>query len=345
MRRTIMLRFAKMLLSCCLVLLIAVPPTKADVKQKTVTTFKMKGAIGSVVGMFGGNKPQQQVMYLKGNLQRTDMLDPKGKVKESHIVDLDQEKFIMVDHKKKRYTEMTFQEWRDMLQSSLSGVFNQKPEQDDSAPETKVEFSFDVDVQKPGEKKMYAGRNTENVILTLKLEGEATQEKEGEDPQEVKGGMIVRSTNWMTKSIDNYAEMKEFAVKLAEKLGMDPRGGFAAAIGQALQQNAELGDAMEKLKEESAKLEGVPMYTHTVFETWGQSSQTNQEGGDQKPEMPSLGGLLKGFGKKKAEEKDPNAPTVLMETFTEIKEFDSSILSDDVFAVPANYKMKQFSRK
>ncbi len=339
-----MSRFSSTILSLAVAALFLTTAVRADVTQKSETKVEIKGAIGSMMKMFGGNKPVRTVTYLKGNRQRTDTVDKKGKVKSSNIVDLDREVFINIDHKKKKYTEMTFEQWREMLKSGFSGLMNrdrEEPQQkDNDKPEVNLKFS--VDVKATGESKKVAGYDAEKVILELKVEGEgeSSTKKEGEKPEHVKGGMNVRSTNWVAKSVAGGDEMRAFASKFAEKMGMEPgQGGMAGAIAQLLKSNEQLAAAMKELQEESSKLSGVPMSVHTVFETWGQSDKMKEE---DSPQMPKgLGGMLKGFGRKKMSKKKDGGPNVLLETTMQVTSYSTDPVSGDLFSAPANYKREE----
>lgn len=130
-------------------------------------------------------------MYYKGNLMRTDTMDNKGNVTDSQIIDLDREVMINIQYKKKSYTEMTFAEWRAMMESRAQQTA--VPEQRDDMPEG--EWSFKVNVDRPGETRNIAGYDTEKVILTLTAEGTVT---DTEDPSKsYEGKMIVTADMWM----------------------------------------------------------------------------------------------------------------------------------------------------
>ncbi len=317
----------------------------ADVKQDSESKVKIKGTLGSVMKLFGANKATRTVTYLKGDLQRTDTFDKKKKkVVRSEIVDLEGEKFIKIDRKKKKYTIMTFEEWREMLKSGLASVLNQQDgeysedePQQSNEPKTEVKVNFTVDVETPGDTEIMAGHNAEKAIVTLKVEGETITEKEGQEPQKAKGGMIVRSTNWMAHSVKGQDEMMAFALKLAEKLGMAPgQGGMAGLAESVMQSNEQLAAAITKLQEESDKLSGVPMRTHTVFESFGQEMKPKENESKQEGvKMPSVGGLLKGFGKKKKKD------NVLLEIKAKVNEYSTETLSGDLFVLSSKYKLEK----
>lgn len=314
----------------------------ADVKQKSTTKMDFKGVLGTVMKLFGAERPQHTVTYVKGNLMRTDRLDKKGKkVEETDIVDLDRELFIHIRHKKKKYSQMTFAEWREMIETGLQGLTMPRDEDqgEKSQPETEVKWDFNFDVETPGEKETIAGYEAEKVILKLNVEAEVTEKAGADQPeQKAAGGLKVTSTHMVAKDVAGMDELREFNLKLAEKLGLNVgETGLAGVLSQVMQSNEQLAAAMEKMREEGEKLDGVPLRVHTVFETWGQQQTDMKKDPQQDVKIPtSVGGLFKKFGKKK---KKPDAPNVLLEITTELKMFETTSLSEDLFKVPAKYKL------
>lgn len=340
-------RFAVLGILIAGVLVLAAFPLP-DVKTTSATKLTFKGTLGTMMKMFGANKPVTSTQYILGNKSRTDNVDDEGKLTTSTIVDLDREVFINIDHKKKEYTEMTFEYYRNMLKS-MGGKAEEKQEREKSEPEVKV--SFDVKVDKTGEKKNIAGYNTEKVILTMTAKGE--KQAEGGNAGEMdKGGMIITSTNWLSTEVKGYDEVIAFHKAFAEKLGMTPGGGLAGMIEKLMKSNPQLAEAMKKLEEEGKKFQGVSLLTESVFETWAQPSSAHAGAPEAMPEEQekpkSVGGLLGGFGKKlgqKAMKKDDNADSsgrnVLMESMTEISEISNASLNSELFVVPAGYKKKE----
>jgi hypothetical protein len=317
-----------------------------DVKMTSTTKLTFEGALGTMMKMMGGNKPLTTTQYIQGNKSRTDNLDENGKVTTSSIVDLDREVFINIDHKKKEYTEMTFAEFRNMLKG-MGGEAKEKRESQQGEPELK--WSFEVKVDRTGEKKKVAGYNTEKVILTLTAQGEKPAES-GKPGEMKQGGMVVTSTNWLGSEVQGYDELRAFQTAFAEKLGMAPGSeGFAGMLGGLIKKNPQLAEAMKKLEQEGTKLQGVPLVSENVFETWGQPSGESpkvSEAEGQEQEMPKsvsgmLGGLGKKFGEKavkKEQDTDNNGRTVMMQSVTEITAIENASVDAVFFVPPTSYK-------
>lgn len=307
------------------------------VKHVSKTTTKFHGFLGSMMKMAGGgNIPQMQTMYLQGDVQRTDYSNDKGELLTSSIVDLNREVFINIDHKKKQYSEMTFAEWKAMLEKMKSEGGKSKKSSKAGQPDLKVDF--DVKVDRTSERQTIAGFNAQKAVLTMKAKGEQQSTDSG-NPMMASGTMTIISNHWLTKDIAAYDEVMAFSRKFAEKLGM----AFSEAGGQNFMQamsrmNPEMVKGMEKLAEEGKKLEGFAVKTETSFQTEGSS-----QGSGNSPQIPSsMSGLL-GFGKKKdqpVQEKEEQASgvNVLFETTTETIELKTASLDAGLFAVPAGYK-------
>lgn len=317
-----------------------------DVKTTTVTQMKFTGMLGTMMKMFGGNKPITSTQYIQGHKSRSDNMNEEGNPAASTIIDVDREVMINIDHKKKEYTETTFaellQRFKEMKEKTQS-----QPAEGKEQPEVKL--SFDVKVDRTGEKKTIAGYSAEKVILTMTASGEGTDAQSGETG---KGGMVVTSTHWMANSVKGYDEVQAFQTAFAQKLGeMAGANSMAQMLENLKKTNPQLAEAMKKLEQEGKRLQGVSLLTTTVFETWaeGAANQTPQtEKTEESGPTKSVGGLLGGFGKKlgqKAMKKDESASnngrSVLLESTSEITTIATSAVDAGLFAAPMGYKQKE----
>ncbi|MBN1478700.1 hypothetical protein EH223_17210 [candidate division KSB1 bacterium] len=341
---------------------ILVTLSMADVKYVSTTTVEMEGAVGSMMKFFGAGKPIKSVDYYKGDLKRSDTFDRKENLETSQIIDLESELFVTVDHKEREYSQMTFNEWKKRLEESLKQLGEEEYGATDTTaaePEAKVDWELKFDVEETGEKEKIAGKNTEKVVLTIDLDAEvtSTEEQPGQEPESAKGGMIVTSTHWLYKG-DNAAkkEMDDFNMRLAEKLGFVPGSASAQQMmAKIIEQNSRLGEAIETMQEEGAKLEGISMRVETLYETkvdpeTARKIEEEKAREDEKEdtEIPtSVGGLLGGFGKKMMkkhmEKKDEGVKerSTLMRSTTEVLELDVSALGNELFNVPNDYKLEK----
>ena len=175
MKKTVVLMIAVIMAFSSLVV--------ADVTYVSETSMQFEGAVGKVMNFFG-DKPTKTVDYYKGDVHRSDSFDKKGKLESSQIIDLENELFITLMHSKEQYTQMTFDEWKELVQSRLDsiGEATETEEIEDEAeteePSAEVEWDLKVDVNETGKKETIAGKKTNEVVLTLDFDAEVTAEDE-----------------------------------------------------------------------------------------------------------------------------------------------------------------------
>jgi len=310
-----------------------------DVKYTQTSVTKFHGGMSMLMKMAGASGPQTSTIMISGNKQRSDT------EKNSHIIDLDREVMITVDHKKKEYTEMTFAEFRAMMDKMKNAMAGMRPQTEEKPGAEKVEWKFDVKVDKTGERQTINGYGCEKVIVTLKAVGEMkTDATTGEGGGQ--GGMMVTSTQWMTPKVDGWEESMAFWKKFAEKSGF-MSGGQGASMESMMGSNPQLAAAFKRLMEEGQKLTGVPVKTESVFETWG--APTAAQGMEEQPkeEKPSspMGGLLGGLGKKLAKKPESGGTSEsdrkpLFESSSTLESASNTSLEAGLFGAPVNYKNK-----
>ena len=312
---------------------------QADVKKESTTQLDFKGTLGAIMKFFGAGKPSTTAEYYQGDIYKSDAIDEKGKLTRSEIIDLDKELFISIDHKKKQYSQMTFDEWRQMIEQNIQKMESTKEDQA-KEDEPEVEWDFRIDISKPGETEMIAGKKAEKVIITLEITAKATDK----DAKTEQGDMIVTSTNWMVDEPAGQKEIDNFHKKLFKRLGVLPgKGGLEEMMSKLNQSNPGLAEAIKKMQEESKKLSGVPMRTQTVYVTKSTAASGEQEEMKRDTEIPtSVGGLMRGLGKKIAKpDKEKSDQNVLMESKTEVTAFGVTSIDSKEFEIPGNYKLQK----
>ncbi len=310
------------------------------VKTVKTTNTKFHGFLGTMMKMSGGNKAQNLTTYLEGSRMRSDNAEEDGKLASSNLIDLDREVMININHKKKEYTEMTFAEFKEMMAKMKEKMAGMQPQASQGSADVKMEFDFKVN--RTGQKQSIAGFNAEKVILTMEAKGE----NQAANAPAAKGGMIITSTQWLTKDAPGKAEAIAFGKKFGEKMGLAMGADGAMNQWQALAVfNPQLAKAVEKLSEEGKKMEGVSVKSTSVFETWSdpgaQTGAPAANGEKAQSQPPSVGGLLGGLGKKMAPKpKEGSAPgrSVMFESSDEIQEISTGSFSAELFSTPAGYK-------
>ncbi|OQY26786.1 MAG: hypothetical protein B6244_12415 [Candidatus Cloacimonetes bacterium 4572_55] len=337
------MRLSKLILifTAFMFLITIVQADAGGMSRKTETKLDFKGALGAIMKMGGAEKPIIQAETVVGNKRRIDTLDKKGeKAQSSDIIDLDNELLITLDHKKKKYTQMTFAEWREMLETGfgeLGAPVDEGEEPPDDEPETEVEFKADLSVEATGEKKDFNSHSAEKMIMTIKMEAEAEQQTET-GTETGKGGVNVISTMWVSEKVEGIDVFDDFNLLLVEKLGMTPTiTSVKGVMDNLMANNSELADAMGKAEEELEKLDGTTWVNETRYESWGEKKeQVDDSGSSTQP----FGGIAKGlFGKKK--DKDDDKPSVLLESQFKIIKIEPASAKDDFFQAPENYKLEK----
>jgi hypothetical protein len=320
-------------------------PALADVRYETETQVKFNGALGTIMKLAGGSKPVVTTVSLKGDRLRTD------NAKTSQIIDLDKGVFIDIDHDKKQYTVMTFEDMRQRMEKAMAEMHeeaNSQPPREAAPQEAPPEVHFKAKIEPTGKTQTIDGHETEGVLLTLTAEGQ--------DSTGAKGSMTVTSEMWMAKDLQGYAELQEFRRRLGEKLGKEWFG--SGRLWDSLASSSpELANGLRDLQTESRKVEGTPLLTTTrvdgaveepqTGETTSQPAEKKKEDEGTSLEKPSVTGMLGHFGKKKVEEHEKKQEedkaargegATLMTSTTHYRSFSNEAIPGSVFDPPAGYK-------
>ena len=329
-------------------------------------TTKITG--GAMVGMmkFAGAfskdakkamEPITSTVVLKGNRMAT--INPS----DTQIIDLDKETITNIDHQKKTYQVMTFQQMKQqMLEAERRAKEEQAKErakqpppkaQDNTPP---PEMKFNVNVRNTGNVKNVAGLQAKEAILSMQME--AKDQQTGQ-----KGALAITNDMWMAPEIPGYAEVRDFQKRFAIKMGTIFSGVFKPQLA-AMQPGT--GQGMAEMVKEMSKLNGVPVMQVMRIGTTANGAPLPAASeaplpASNGPEMPSAGEVAKdsaasavasklglggfGFGHKKKKEEPKQDQTsqqqpqsaVLMESSTEMTSFSSAPVDASQFNVPAGY--------
>ncbi len=351
-------------------------PAFADF-QYSETTRITGGAIVQMTKMLGAfskdmrrlEEPVVSTVYIKGN--RMAHVTPET----TQIIDLDKETITNVDHQKKTYSVVTFQQMKQQIEEAQrqaqQRMEQQRQQQPQQAPPNNVDMSFDVKVRNTGASKQVAGMRASESILAMNLNAKDKQTGQ-------QGSLAMTNDMWMAPEIPGYAEVREFQRKFALKMGAMLSGSLSPRM-LGMQPGAAQG--MAEMAKEMSKLKGVPVLQIMRVGSMpnGQplpaASEAPLPPPTEGPQMPSAGevaeksatsaitsklGGLGGFGgfgrkKKKEETKEQPAdaqksqrgqaaqtgPAVFMESNTEITSFSSAPVDPAKLQVPAGYVQVQ----
>ena len=352
------------LLSCVL----AIPATIFADFSYQETTQITGGSMLSMIRMAGAlsaqarkaGEPVVSSVYLSGN--RLAHVSPDN----IEIIDLDQETITHIDTAKRTYTVMTFQQMKDQMARAQQEMEKRQAEHPAAAPAPnpdadKVKMSFDVHVRKTGTVRQVSGLATTEAIMTMMMN--ATDQTTNQT-----GTMAITNDMWLVPEIPGYAQVRDFYMRMAAKMGTMP-AATGMDFSRMLAQNPGASQGLAEMAKEMRKIQGVPvmqvmrMGTTTDGKPLPAASEAPLPPDSTQP-MPSGGDMAKqglastltshlpfgGFGKKKQDDPPPAKqdsktppPTsaVLMESQTTSSNFSSAPIDPSHFDVPAGYKLIQ----
>lgn len=347
------------------VLLCALPAALHADFSYTETTQITGGALVGMMKTMGtfskqarqATEPITSSVAIKGNRM------VRSNAQRTEIVDLDKETITTIDHVRRTYTTMTFQQMKQQIDDAVKRAKEQKQTDTTPAP-SDTDVSFQVKVRNTGAAKDIDGINTNESILSLAMD--ATDKKSGQS-----GSLAITNDMWMAPEVAGYEEVRDFHKRFAEKLGTV----FSDSINPAmLASQPGAGKAMADMAKEMSKLKGIPVQQIMRIGTTADGTPLPAASEapipeTKSPEMPSASQVAKdsatsaiagslglggfgGFGhKKKAAE--PPAPNpsekateeqkwaVLIESHTQMSGFSQTSVEDSKFDLPAGYKQME----
>jgi len=275
---------------------------------------------------------------------------------QTGIVDLDKETITNIDHKKKQYTVMTFEQMKQQMAEATKKAKEQqakaKPAQPQANDTPPPKMTFKVNVRNTAATRNVAGLDAKESILNMEME--ATDQQSGQT-----GNLAMTNDMWMVPEIPGYDEVREFNKRFAVKMGTVFGDTFKPTMA-AMQPGSTEG--MAEMAKEMSKLKGVPvMQVMRMGSTAnGQPLPAASEAPLPASNSPSAGDVAKqsassaissklggfGFGKKKdppPPDQSKSAPaadptqSVLMESTTQMASFSSAPINSSQFSVPAGY--------
>ncbi|HKO19086.1 MAG TPA: hypothetical protein VJU82_09385, partial [Acidobacteriaceae bacterium] len=236
----------------------------------------------------------------------------------SEIIDLDAETITQIDHQKKQYTVMTFEQMRQQMEAAMAKAraeqAKQKQQQPAPSDAQNVDVKFNVKVRNTGATKDVAGMNASESILNMTMD--ATDQTSGQT-----GSLAITNDMYLAPEIPGYEEVRDFERRYAEKMRMVLNDAInPQMLGMLQQPGASQG--LKDMVEELSKLKGVPVLQIMRMGTTANGTPlpaASEAPLPAAPAMPSAGEVAKqsassavmsslpfgGFGRKK---KQPDPP-------------------------------------
>jgi hypothetical protein len=203
-------------------------------EQSSKITGGMMAGMMKFAGAFSkqAREPMNSTVMVKGD--RMAMIN-KDRIS---VIDVGKETFTDIDLQKKTYAVITFADMMRAMQKA-----SEKVKTGDA------DMSFKADVKNTGATKQISGFDAKQTILTLTMEG--TDKKSGN-----KGAMVVTTDMWLAPSMAGYGEVRDFYMKMAQKMSWSPNSGIFGALAA---QQPGMSKGMAEVYKEMSKLDGVPV--------------------------------------------------------------------------------------
>ncbi len=251
--------FQNSLSHTCLVagLCLAMPFSLLADFQYTETTRITGGSLVSMMKFAGAlskearqaTDPVTSTVLVKGNRKAHINTD------STEIIDLDKETVTRIDHRKKQYSVITFQQMKQELEKASSETEKNRAQQpagtEPAAKADQPEMNFKVNVRNTGASKQVAGLDAKETILTMALQGE--DKKTGQT-----GALDITNDMWMTPEIPGYGEVRDFDLRWGKKMGIMLNAALNSSTSMATMQPGSV-KGMSEMTKEMSKMKGVPV--------------------------------------------------------------------------------------
>lgn len=319
----------------------AVTAPLASVKTEQRTTLKFEGAMGRVMGLFGGDAAKDGLVTT--TVVEDDRMYTSSDDRRAQIIDLAEGRMYDLDLRDKTYEVTTFDELRARFEEMRERARERAPDDvsgrqppEDGEPGREVEV--DLDVQRPGDDREINGRQTELVVTTVTV-------REKDRTLEEAGGIVMTVRSWTTDDETGMQEIADFQRRYAEALG--EVFGFDSSAEQmtsAMAMFPGLGEAMKRFQDEGVQVDGTAMLTEMTFENVKAQTQVVEE---PKPEKKrgrfgGFGGLGNRLGRAIGGGGDDSAGeprSTIFETTSELLDIDNAP-DTSVVMIPTDFEEK-----
>jgi len=284
----------------------------------------------------------------------------------TEIIDLDQQTITMIDHDKRNYSVMTFQQMEQAMENAAAKAKGSQP-----SSATGSQMSFSAHISSSGATRQLDGETAKEALLTVTMVANTSDSN-------AKGGMAATSEMWLIQDAPGLAEMRSFSARMVKEMNVDMT---ASAMSSMLAAEPGGAQALAELKKEASKMSGLPVLqvTRVGMTVDGQplpspsaaplppsqqsqgseagsvtkevaAGTATQEAGSQMARLGTFGRALGGSSMgalmhhtsapSPAPSQAGNAATagVLLESQTETSGFSTAAVDTSSFQIPAGYK-------
>ena len=334
--------------SLALVLAVAAAPAAyaQDVQYTTITKVDLGGGMNALMRMAGASEVKETA-YIKGKKLRSD-----GE-KQSTIFDLDNSRYIFINHSEKTYTSVPLADMARVATANMRGIKAEASKDQmrgtavDSAG-NKADFVVDLKVEPTKERRNINGNDAERVIVTMETDVRVTPQ--GESQSQAAGKLVILMDTWNASSGPASDAVRAWE-QAASKEVAAAAFGSRTNMGAAFSANPKMAEAMKKASEEAQKVEGIAVQStmHLVIVAPEQKfdralALKDTEGGGAAEKPRGLRGMIGRAIESKAQPKEQKAEQqqqtqgTLAKVLTEIRDVRSTSVPASMFEIPAGYR-------
>jgi hypothetical protein len=334
-------RFTRISLPCLLIVAMVAPVSAQFVFEQEMTSNGYMGmmAFTSKTTTYltpDAKKDMTSMQFTGGLMKHFNSKDVRG-----DITRLDKELFWNVNYDKKKYTEMTFAELRELWKKGIAS--QEQPEQKEAKEDQKAEseYEWDKPIVKVLEKEKgqtMNGFKCNHYIVQMIIPGK-------HKATGIKDTMSVVDDTWNSTIVSNAMKaMMDFNTRMFEKMQIEkPEMGTAAMMAAYKEYMAEVMEAAKKLEGYSVNATvRMAMTTHVSDSQKPKQAQPEQDNVDV---TNPVGGLMGKFAKNMAKKAAPQgAPAKDKEIFqfsTQLKSIKKMEIPSTDFDIPAGFKKEK----
>ncbi len=318
-----------------------------DVQYTTITKVDLGGGMNAIMRMAGGSETRETT-YIKGKKLRSD-----GE-KQSTIFDVDNSRYIFINHSEKTYTSVPIADMTRVATSGMRAVRNESTRDQikgtavDSAG-NKADFVVDVKVEPTNERQTVNGHDAQRVFITMDTDVRVTPQ--GESQSQAAGKLVILMDTWNANTGPASDAVRAWEQAASKEVAAAALGS-RANMGPAMAANPRMGEAMKKAAEEAQKIEGIAVKStmHLVIvapeQKFDRALALNEAGGGGGGSAEKSRGLRGMIGKaleQKRPKEEPKAAEqqtqgTLAKVVTEIRDVRSTSVPASMFELPAGYR-------
>jgi hypothetical protein len=339
-------------LTVLLTALATAPVSAQDVQYTSVTKVDLGGGLNAIMRLAGASEVKENT-YIKGKKLRSDS------DKQSLIFDLDNSRYIILNHADKTYMSVPLADMalaarsaaRGMRADASSGQL--KGSAVDSAG-NKADFTVDMKAEPTKERRNINGNDAERMFITMVTDVDVTPQ--GETQAQNAGKLVVLMDMWNANTGPANDAVRAWEKAASKEIAAAALGN-RANLGPAFSSNPKMAEAMKKANEEAQKVDGVAVKStmHLVFVAPDQkfdralALKETDGGGAPGAEKPKgirgmIGRAIDASAQQQSQQqKQPDKQTqgTFAKVTTEITDVRSTSVPASMFEIPAGYRQIQ----